>query len=133
MNYREELRAIPELAATGEALADYAKSLIPNADFTKKGRRWVCKPNFIAFEVQAGRAKQIRFTVYGARFLFDRSPIVSLELARGGSYLQFVITKPRQLGVAAAYIANAASACLQRLKFRHLTPAQPIEKLLRKD
>jgi hypothetical protein len=113
VGYAEELRGIPELAATGEALVRYAKSLFPKADFVKKGRRWVCEPNFIAFEVQPARGKHITFTIYGMRYKFDKHAVLPLQRTRA-SYLQFVIESPRQLGAATAYIANAARAYARR-------------------
>jgi hypothetical protein len=121
----EELRAIPGLAATGEALAAYAKSLIPEADFTKKGRQWVCKPNFIAFEVQSTRAKQITFTIYGLRHHSEKYPILPFRMGRS-SYLRFAVNTPRQLGAATAYIAHAAGAWAR--KHHHPEWAQKVDQ-----
>lgn len=116
MDYVEELKSIPKLAATGEALASYAKSLIPGMELVKKGRLWVGSPhNFVAFEIQAARARQIRFTIYAQPYGFKRYAALSLWRARS-SYWEFIVKDPRQLGPAAAYIARAAYVYSQKHK-----------------
>jgi hypothetical protein len=113
MDYLEELKGIPGLAAIGEALVEYAKSLFPGASFTNKKRRWVCKPNFVAFTIQAVRAKNIRFEVYGVRYEFEKYSALPLYMARS-SYREFIVEKPGHLGPAANYIAQAARAYAKR-------------------
>jgi len=112
----EELKEIPALAATGEALARYALSLIPGSSFVKmrKPRGWVCKPNFIAFEIQSRRRKQIKFTIYRVPYDYEEYPVLPLQSTRNYSYHEFVVETPRQLGAAAVYIARAATKCARR-------------------
>ena len=120
--YEEELARLGQLAPIAKALVDYAKSLEPGSRFVRKGRRWVCEPNFVAFEVHAARSRHVTFNVSGRPHLFDKSPALPLSRARS-SYSQFQLRTPRQLAAAASYIATALLLHKHR---KHSLPKLPI-------
>ena len=109
MTLEDDVAHLPELAATAIALATYAASLFPNARFVKKGRRWVCEPNFTSFEVRWQQRKAIVMTVRGLWWEFEKQDVLPVKRARGASYSECWITSPRQLAAAAVYLATAAA------------------------
>lgn len=108
-DYEKDVERLGALAPVVLALVEYAKALVPGAEFIRKGRGWVCQPkNYVAFEVHATRTRNVTFTVHGLPRHFDRCPALPLWGARSGYYSGFRVESPRQLAAAAAYIATAA-------------------------
>ena len=126
-DYRDEFVRLGPLEPTAHALIDYALALVPGSEFVRRGRRWVCQPNFVAFEVHAARSRHVTFNLSGRPHLFDDCPALRLSRTRA-SYSEFRLQSPRQLAAAASYIATAL--LIQRHRKRTLPDLPALSKRL---
>lgn len=104
---QNELKKIPELEQSALQLVNLAYSLFPNTSLKKKGRRWVFDPNFVTFQVQHARARNIAITLRGNPDEFPHHSAPKLKPDQAG-YSIFRFSDPSQLSAASDYIKRAA-------------------------
>jgi hypothetical protein len=120
--YQEDIARLGPLAPVALALIEYAKALVPGGEFVRKKAWWVSEPDFVAFKVPK-RSRQVIFSLYGFSTSFKKCPALSIYWSRG-SYSEFRLDSPRQLGAAASYIVTS----FHRAKFkRKRSKAEPPE------
>lgn len=117
---QDEVAPLGALAPVTLALVEYSKSLAGGADFVRRGRRWVARPNFVALEVHAARARHVTFTVYGFPSGYKKCRALPLHWTRS-SYGEFLLKSPRQLAAAASYIATAFHFAQHKRKSKPMT------------
>ena len=107
MSYFNEVSQIPKLKHCASALGEFAEALA-GAALRKQGRRWIPgRHNFVTFQVQAARNKDVVITLRGAPREFEVEEILPLKAERSGRYSRCNFNSPSQLKAAAKYIDRA--------------------------
>lgn len=107
MTLQDEIALIPELEKATTQLVQLAQSLFPNSAVEKKGRRWVLEPNFVTFQIQHARARNVAVTLRGNPDEFSQRPDLNLKADQAG-YSIFRLETADQLNSASDYILRAA-------------------------
>ncbi len=104
----EEAKFLPELTGTINALAAFAKTLIPGSMYRKEGERFVLRPcAFATFTVRRKRSHHLTITLRGniGEFAVERElPLIN---DRGSAYASCNLRSPDGLAAAAGYIKRA--------------------------
>lgn len=110
MTIQEELKHLPKLAATGQALVDFAQSLCPIGAFQFERTQWIFRPqNFVTVKVRYKRVYCIELSLWGdSRDFRQMKHNAVLEVKDGfRSYARAKVDNPRQLKAAAVFIETA--------------------------
>jgi hypothetical protein len=106
MTYEQETANVPELSHISLALGQYAEALA-STQLRKKGKRWLPGDrNFVTFQIQSARKKDIVMTLRGDPPEFEVDRDLPLLKDRKG-YSRGHINSPKQLKAAATYVQRA--------------------------
>lgn len=121
LNISDELTELDGINHCGFALLQYAVTLIENGSFIHKNGKWICKENFVTFQVHHKKTNNIRVSLRGYPTEYQEYSELLLKQGMKG-YSEFVFEDTTQLFAASSYIRRALQLYKKGSRREHSRP-----------